>query len=516
MKALLISLQDYREQLGLKTLHYNLIANGFDSTLFYLKYFDNTCKLSVASVKAFFLNQNPAFIGVSLMSIDYHKAVAVTRIIREVLPETPIVWGGIHPSIYPEMCLQHADYVVSGEAEKTIIELAEAARVGEGFEKINNVCYMHQGQLFKNPLNPPLENLDSLSPYEHVATNCFVLHDKKVQKLTFPLFKSYDKNRGNSYSVVTSRGCPFACTYCCNNFYKNLYNYNKIRRRSVNHIIAELENAVKTYPELEFINFEDDSFLSGPTEYIREFAEKYAARLNKPFIVHSIPISISEEKIVLLKKAGLAWVNVGLQSGSDYILNEVYKRKSLTESFLKATQILQKHHIAAFYDVLVDNPYEKHDDRIATLKAVYNIPKPYIIRVFSLTFYPGSELYDRFVKDYPEHKEAYLSKNFCLPTSANYNEILKMMPFIFKWQARWLMHAYNINPEGKNLRMAVRTLKYINVLFIKPFRHLKLINMSYGGRLSYTLPRLHFYFVHYISKHLPEFSFLRNKGMLPF
>ena len=516
MKALLISLQITREQLGLKSLHYHLMAHGYDSNLLYLKFFDSSCDSSVQSVKKFLKDAAPTFVGVSLMSIDYHKAIAITKIIREVLPNTPVVWGGIHPSIYPDMCLEFADYVSVGESEKTILDIAEAFQYNQTIEQINNIAYIRDGKIIKNPLNLPLENLDTIAPYEHIPRNCFVLDKKNVLPLTERLYRIYDKTRGNSYSVVSSRGCPFSCTYCCNNFYKNLYSNTKIRRRSVDHIIGEIEMALKDNPNLDFINFEDDSFLSCKIEYMAEFAEKYMQKISLPFIVHSIPLSITEEKIILLKKAGLAWVNVGLQSGSDYILNEIYKRKSLKEDFIKAYQILKKYDIAAFYDVLVDNPYESEADKIATMEVVFNIPNPYIICVFSLTFYPGSELYDRFVSDYPEHSEAYLEKNFCLPTNKNYNEILKMMPFLFRWQSKLLMNSYKSNPNGKYLRVRIFFLKYVNIMFIKPFRHIKLISMSYQGSNIKTFLNLHKYFIHYITKHLPPFQFLVNKGVLPF
>jgi len=393
MKVLLISVQDYREQLGLKLLHYHLLDHGYDSTLFYLKYFDRNCTRSLQAVKDFLKEQHPSFVGVSLMSIDYYKAVVITDIIREVLPGTPVVWGGIHPTLYPAMCLQHADYVAMGEAEQTLLDMAEAAAKGSGFKQINNVAYMDEGAVVKNPLNPPLENLDAIAPYELIPAHCYVLDRKKVLKLGKRLYRRYDKTQGTSYSVVTSRGCPFSCTYCCNNFYKNLYNYRKIRRRPVAHIIQELEKAVHDNPDLDFINFEDDSFLSGSPAYIEEFALRYKEKINKPFIAHSIPVSIKDGTISLLREAGLAWVNVGLQSGSDDTLNNIYKRASLSEDFIKATAILKKHRVACFYDVLVDNPFESEKDKWATLDTVMAIPRPYIIRVFSLTFYPGSELF---------------------------------------------------------------------------------------------------------------------------
>ncbi len=516
MKVLLISVQDYREQLGLKLLHYQLLLHGYDSTLFYLKYFDKSCAVSLHAVKQFLKKINPSFIGISLMSIDYHKAITITQIIREVLPDTPVVWGGIHPSIYPEMCLEYADYVSVGESEQTLLDMAEAVSQERNFEHINNLVYKKNGEIIKNPLYPPVENLDSFTPYEHIAKNTYVLEEKKIQYLTSKLFKQYDKTQGTSYSVVTSRGCPFSCTYCCNNFYKTLYNYKKIRRRGVEHIIQELEETVKHNPYLDFINFEDDSFLSGSLSYIEDFAKEYKRRVGIPFIVHSIPVSISEEKIVLLKTAGLAWVNVGLQSGSDDTLKNIYKRASLKTDFLNAAAMLKKHKVACFYDVLVDNPFESEKDKLATLETVYEIPKPYIIRVFSLTFYPGSELYERFVHAYPQHALSYLEKNFCMPTNENYNHILKMMPFLFRWQIEMLIKSYKKEPDSTVLKYLLFILRYINLIFIKPFRLFKLIRMSYQGSRVMTFKKIDKYVLHYLSKHILHKTILKNKGILPF
>jgi len=516
MKILLISVQDYREQLGLKFLHYQLLSHNYDSNLFYLKYFDKNCTDSLQSVKRFLKETNPVFIGISLMSIDYHKAITITQIIREVLPGTPVVWGGIHPSIYPEMCLEYADYVSVGESEQPLLDMAAAAGDDKNFDDINNIVYKKQGVIIKNPLYPPTINLDEFFPYEHVAQKTFVLEDKRVQALTYSLYKRYDKTQGNSYSVVTSRGCPFSCTYCCNNFYQTLYQNKRIRRRSVAHIIAELEKAVIKNPELDFINFEDDSFLSAPTSYIEEFARLYKEKVGIPFIVHSIPVSITEERIIALKEAGLAWVNVGLQSGSDNTLSQIYKRASLKTDFLKAAFMLKRHNIACFYDVLVDNPFETEEDKLATLETIIQIPKPYIIRVFSLTFYPGSELYERFVKSYPQHTLSYLEKNFCMPTNENYNHILKMAPFLFKWQIKILIKSYKKNPYSLILKYRLFFLRYVNLIFIKPFRLFNLITMSYQGSLATTIKKLDKYILHYLSKHIFYNTLLKNKGVLPF
>jgi len=516
MKILLVSLQDYREQLGLKLLHYNLMNKGYNSELLYLKYFRPEDTQQYKTIANFLAETKPVLIGVSLMSIDFQKAVAFSSIVRNILPEVQLIWGGIHPSIYPEMCLDYADYVAIGESEQSMLDIANAIKHHLPLKTIHNLAYFENGTFHKNPLYPPIENLDSIAPYEHIPRQCYALEKNIIKPLTAQLFKKYDKTAGNSYTVMGSRGCPFSCTYCCNNFNKNLYNYRKVRRRSVSHIMSELKNAIEAYPNLDFFNFEDDSFLSCSLEYLKEFCDAYAKNINKSLIVHAIPISITEEKIKMLKNARLAWVNVGLQSASDNTLIHIYERKSLAEDFFKAASILKKHKVAGFYDVLVDNPYENEEDKIKTLLAVSKIPKPFIIRVFSLTFYPGSKLYDRFIADYPQHAHAYLEKNFCLPGNDNYVQLLKMTPFLFEWHSRILINAYIQNPTSKALQNHIILAKFLNTLFIKPFRLVGLIRMSYQGSWPMTIRSLPRYFRHYMGKHLPVLFQSRNSGILPF
>ena len=110
-------------------------------------------------------------------------------------------------------------------------------------------------------LYPLIENLDEIPSYDHIPVNSFiqeksgriVLIDKKV-------FKKYARYRGTTYSIMSSRGCPFSCTYCCNNFISSLYQTKKVRRRSIKNIVFEREKAVNNNPEIECINFQDDCF----------------------------------------------------------------------------------------------------------------------------------------------------------------------------------------------------------------------------------------------------------------
>ena len=181
------------------------------------------------------------------MSTEYDNAHELTKYLKRNFGSIPVIWGGIHPTISPETSLECADYVCIGEGEKTVKDFARAISEGENPTSINNICYLEDGEVKKNQLYPLIENLDEIPAYEHVPTKSFIQEKGgQIIPIDKPVFKKYARYRGMTYSVMSSRGCPFSCTYCCNNFLSSLYQTKKVRRRSAENVIAELENPLKT------------------------------------------------------------------------------------------------------------------------------------------------------------------------------------------------------------------------------------------------------------------------------
>ncbi|MFQ5646810.1 MAG: B12-binding domain-containing radical SAM protein, partial [bacterium] len=166
MSILLISLQIDSDVIGLKTLHAHFLKNNFNSTLLHLPYFTRkNYNRYLEHINEFVSKISPDFIGISLMSIEYFMARDLTEHLKRSLKSIPIIWGGIHPTISPEKCLDHADYVCRGEGEQTMIDVMSAAGQKEDIRKINNLCYYENGRIKKNPLYPLIENLDEVSHY---------------------------------------------------------------------------------------------------------------------------------------------------------------------------------------------------------------------------------------------------------------------------------------------------------------------------------------------------------------
>lgn len=478
---LLISLQKDLEVIGLKYLHYYLLKHSYNSTLLFLPNFKPHDNNNLKCIQKFVLKNSPKLIGMSVMSIEYANACHLTRYLKDCFKSLPIVWGGIHPTIAPDMCLKYADYVCIGEGERTILDLAHSIHNGNNdLAQIKNLCYKECGQIKRNPLYPLIDDLDDIPSYDHIPVNSYIHDHGKMLPLDQNIFKKYVRYSGITYSIMSSRGCPFSCTYCCNNVISRLYGTKKIRRRSIPNIIAEIEKAITDNPYIEYINFQDDCFLACSHEYLNEFCERYKELIKKPFIIRSIPIYVTREKLKILKSAGLAWISLGLQSGSDRVCKEIYKRKSLKADFLKAVKTVKDYNIAPVYDVILDNPFETKEDKLETIQTLIKTPKPYYIQFFSLTLYLGTGLYEKTKKEFPEHIEGFLKKDYNLYTKDILNDMIRIAAFLREKQVNRILQLYKKDPASPNLRLRLLVAKLESALIFEPLTYFRVLRLSLG------------------------------------
>jgi radical SAM superfamily enzyme YgiQ (UPF0313 family) len=383
-----------------------------------------------------FLSENKFdLIGISVATVYYNVACQVTRLIRESLPEAFVVWGGIHASVAPDESLQNCDAVCVGEGEEPFLELVQRFD-GKDYADIRNIYLNTATGIKKNELRPMLEDLDT-RPFPVINwqnTYLSVAGHEEVSLLSKENFDKYSPRQGSMYDVMASRGCPFSCTYCSNSVFKKIYRgKGKILRfRSVNHVIEELKYVVQHFPAVKIFDFQDDAFGSAPEEYLQEFSEKYSASINKPFHIRFIPTMVSENKIALMKKAGLVSAVMGLQA-SDRVNRAIYRRPTTRESFLTAARLFRKYNIAGRYDVIIDNPYEEEDDLLQVIRTFESVPKPYKLNIYSLSFLPFTELTMKAIADgnYVPESTGYIDSmnarvNHVYPFLA---KILEMTPY---------------------------------------------------------------------------------------
>ena len=297
-------------------------------------------------------------------------------------------------------------------------------------------------------------------------------------------FRKYARYSGITCSIMTSRGCPFSCTYCCNNALATIYGSPEVRFRNIAEVIDELKKAITRYPFIEYINVHDDCFLARSDEEIERFCRLYEAEIKRPFIARCIPSFITRQKIELLRSAGLAWINLGLQSGSDRVCREIYERRSGKEDFLSAAKAIKDQGLAAVYDVILDNPFETDEDRMETVLTLMETPKPFYTQFFSLSLYPGTELQRRAIEEGLTSGDGYLSKDYLLYSGTRINKLVRLAAFIPSSWMEFLLELYHRKPTSLWFRLNVAVARLFSIVFAEPLTCLRVIRLSQGNRLG--------------------------------
>jgi hypothetical protein len=305
-----------------------------------------------------------------------------------------VIWGGIHPQTCPEDSLEHCDVVARGEGEYVLAELTDRIGLGRDYRDIRGTWAKSGGEIVKNPPRMLIPDLDVLPPADLSSGGKYYLGTNAWRDVA-----SWDQ-KAVGYDIMMVRGCPFECTFCIHNFTRTamqgLGTY--VRRRSVDHVMAELAAAKAQRPHLRTIAFSDDIF--APTKpWLEEFCARYKAEIGLPFIMFSFPRMVDEARVKLMRPAGLFATTMGIQSGSARIRRDYYERETSNDEILRAAWLLHRNGVVLNLDFIGDNPYENDADREETVDLLCKLPKPFYFNYFSLTYFPGVDLTNWALRD---------------------------------------------------------------------------------------------------------------------
>ncbi len=335
---------------------------------------------------------NPDLIGVSLLSSSLSD-ITINTIKRLKKLNFKIIVGGVAPTTNPEQYIDEVDYLCIGEGENTILELVNKINNKKEINDIKGLWINDKGNIIKNNLGKELVNLNEL-PIPQLNQTTYIDNDS---------FEDESKNiYSNTWFTMTSRGCPFSCSYCTNSFFHKIYD-NKgghwLRKRNVDSVIEELEIEKKRNSNLNKIYFVDDDFLCD-LNWLKEFSEKYKQKIRLPFTAVTTFNHCDEQRIVLVKNAGGKTLHLGIQTGSERVRKEIYNRAHYTnELIIKTSKLLKKYKIKQIYDLIVDCPFETEEDKKQTLNLLLSLKRPFRLSIFSLTFLPKTRLTERALEE---------------------------------------------------------------------------------------------------------------------
>lgn len=319
-------------------------------------------------------------VAFSLLSVFASLGADLSQRLRRRLPQVKIVWGGVHVWFNPEESLKYADAVCIGEGEHAMIEFC----ADPGRTDIQNLWFNDGGRIARNPKRPLFEDLDAL-PFASFGHNEHLLENDAVIEIRIEDDRDFFRD---AYYIATQRGCPYRCSYCSHSEMRVIYRKQKyVRRRSHDHVFAEME-CMRERLDLDSVRLLDDVFLLDPP-WVREFCERYPERIGLPFGCYAYPTAGVEEMLKWAREAGLAYVNVGLQSGSSYVMREIFNRKYDLEKTVRMCRKAADLGIYLVYDVLCFNPFENESHMRETLEFLMRLPAAREMHTFRLALFPG-------------------------------------------------------------------------------------------------------------------------------
>jgi radical SAM superfamily enzyme YgiQ (UPF0313 family) len=387
-RVLLITPYGYENQ-GIRMLSAVLRRAGHDASTLFLKGWRNNriappTDRELALVDEVVAEVRPDIVGFGFGSPYLRTIVSLSDRLRKRSGAHQI-WGGVHPTISPEDCIDRADTVCVGEGESPLLELTRAVTDGGSIDRIPNLWVRANGSIARNALRPLLDDLDEL-PHAHLFDGpaAFIEDDRLV--------RDDPMRRTRFYRIHGSRGCPFRCAFCYNSQYRAIFRglgrYHRIR--GVPSILAELTAARRVLSSVRAIKFDDDSFVF-PQAWIEEFARDYPTRVGLPFEILLNPDAYDEESLRMLRGAGLYHMQAGIQSASPEELEKNFARNNSPEGILVLARVAKRLGVAITYDVILDNPLATRTDKDATLGLLLRLPRPFKLNMYSLTAFPKSE-----------------------------------------------------------------------------------------------------------------------------
>jgi anaerobic magnesium-protoporphyrin IX monomethyl ester cyclase len=323
---------------------------------------------ALGTVKKF----SPDAVGITMLTGTSKSSENIARLVKEWDEDVKIVVGGTHPTLLPlEMVKKDCfDYAITYEGEYPFLELMG----GEKEDCIKNLVYLDgKGKPVMNEKRPLIENLDEL-PFP--ARDLFIGNHKHVE---------YG-------AIITGRGCPYQCTFCASRKIWGL----RTRYRSVANVLDEIEEVYHAYRAKVF-NFRDDTFT---------IDQKRAQEICKGIVDMGLDIRwmcdtrvnlLKKETLEWMKKAGCARVRLGIESGSDRIL-ELCKKGITREQVFRAASILKEVGLDYTAYLMIGFPTETDEDVRQTIELAKKIDARYYSLSIAAPYY-GTEIYDYFAKE---------------------------------------------------------------------------------------------------------------------
>lgn len=310
-------------------------------------------------------------VGISAPTPLFGTADIVLHHIKKMKPAVMTMVGGPHATASPEDALRAGfDAAVIGEGEVTIVELAKAIEQQRPLDSVAGIAYRDGEAVKYTPMRPFIEDLDAVP---------------------FPSRQFIDYSRYRRLGVISMRGCPYRCLYC-KPIEEKLFG-KRLRRRSLENVLAEVDELIGRYGNRQ-ISFKDDTLTVNNTEWFEHMHEHFSKKnMRIVWQCSSRVDTVDQKKLTAMKKAGCRQIFMGIESGSQRILD--YYRKDITiEKIVETFDLCHRVGIRPCASIMLGAPIETRQDLEKTMTLVKRI-RPFNWHVHVTTPICGSYLYEQ-------------------------------------------------------------------------------------------------------------------------
>ncbi len=298
----------------------------------------------------------PDVITWSLMTGIHRQILDVNRFLKSKFDFFSLM-GGPHVTFVPDIVKDPSvDAICIGEGEGAIVDLLNALEArDDSWKQVQNIAWADEdGEIHKNPLRPLVRDLDALGfPDRSLIYDAQSIYRDSPRKV-----------------FLSQRGCPMMCSFCFHHAWKkkvyNARNSEYVRKRSVDHVIAEVQEVRKQYP-LRFVHFLDDIF-NIKSDWLAEFCERWPREVGLPFDVILMANMTKEEHIAQLKSAGCIYARIAFEAANDYVRNTVFRKNTERQQLVDAARWIKKYGIRLGSLNMLGGPGGTLEDDIETIR----------------------------------------------------------------------------------------------------------------------------------------------------
>ena len=334
-------------------------------------------------------------VGMTVYTSSYKFVADITKIIKELNPEIPLIIGGPHCTFLQKKSLldfPEADFSVIGEGEQVILDIVKFLQGNKKLSEIHGIYYRDKNSIKSGKPLQVIDNLDNLLyPARHL-----------VEKYDYGTFSFGYTLRKRVTSMITTKGCPFHCRFCSR--YGNFIKEWGFRMRTAENIVSEIKEINGKYNSVMIV---DDNFLADNKRAHKIFDMVLESEINMDFLIEGARVDTADEELYMkMKKAGVKFIHYGIESGNQDVL-DFYNKKTTLQQIRKSTALAKKMNFFIAASFIIGAPIETRKHVENTIKFACSLPID-LANFSPLVYIMGSSLWVEAVENKKISPDEYI------------------------------------------------------------------------------------------------------------